>query len=85
MEVQHPCKGRTKAQRDAFEQIAIGQRPRASHKTLVKLREAGLIDYTDKVVGRDALGKITVPDWFVPLPIHHQWCAWCSEKLRGAQ
>jgi hypothetical protein len=34
----HPCKGMTKRQREAFEQIAISQPPRATHKTLVALR-----------------------------------------------
>lgn len=77
----HPCKGMTKAQRAAFEQITINERPTASHKTLLALRNAGLIDYRDKVVGRDALGLITVPEWFVPLPVHIQWCEWCSENV----
>jgi hypothetical protein len=76
----HPCKGMTKRQREAFEQIAISQPPRATHKTLVALRERGLIDYEDEVVGRDALGTITIPRWFVPLPIHFQWCEWASEQ-----
>ena len=62
----HPCKGMTRAQREAFERIAVNQHPQATHKTLLALREKGLIGYTDKVVGRDALGKITVPEWFVP-------------------
>lgn len=75
----HPCKGLTKAQRAAFERIAINQQPMAGHKTLVKLRELGLIDYENEVIGRDALGKITVPRWFVPLPVHHQWCQWAGE------
>jgi hypothetical protein len=76
----HPCKGRPKAQREAFERIAINQPPAASHKTLVALRAAGLVDYTNKVIGQDALGKITVPEWFVPLPVHMQWCEWASEQ-----
>lgn len=76
----HPCKGMTKAQRAAFERIAIGQPPMAAHKVLLKLRERGLVDYTDKIVGRDALGKIIVPEWFVPFAIHAQWCEWCSEQ-----
>lgn len=76
----HPCKGMTKAQREAFERIAINQPPDATHKTLKALRAKGLIDYVDKVVGRDALGSITVPEWFVPLPVHAQWCEWCHEN-----
>lgn len=76
----HPCKGMTRAHRVAFERIAINQPPGAGHKILKALREKGLIDYTDRVLGRDALGAIVVPEWFVPLPIHAQWCGWCSEQ-----
>src|ERR1043166_4608598 len=77
----HPCKHMTKAQREAFERIAINQPPMASHKTLLALRSQGLIGYTDRVVGQDALGKITVPEWFVPFHLHHQWCEWCAENV----
>ena len=76
----HPCKGMTKAQRAAFERIAVNQSHGANHKTLLALRGAGLVDYKNRVVGRDALGAITVPDWCVPLPVHAQWCQWCSEQ-----
>jgi hypothetical protein len=77
--VEHPCAGMTKAQIAAFERIAVGQLPMATHKTLMVLRAKGLIDYTEKVVGLDALGKITIPEWFVPLSVHRQWCEWCSK------
>lgn len=77
---EHPCKGMTKAQREAFEQIAVNMPPSASHKNLLALRANGLVDYENEVIGRDALGAITVPRWFVPLPVHAQWCAWCSEQ-----
>jgi hypothetical protein len=80
--VEHPCKGMTKAQIAAFERIAVNEPNGANHQTLVKLRERGLIDYETDVVGRDALGPISVPRWFVPLPIHAQWCEWCSQEER---
>ena len=76
----HPCKGMTRAHRVAFERIAINEPPMAGHKVLKALRDAGLVDYTDREVGRDALGRITVPEWFVPMPIHMQFCEWCSEQ-----
>ena len=76
---EHPCKGMTKAQIAAFERIAINQPHDATHKTLIALRQRGVIDYEDQVVGRDALGKIVVPRWFVPLPVHAQWCEWCGK------
>ncbi len=80
----HPCKGMTKRQREAFEQIAISQPPQATHKTLVALRERGLIDYKNETIGRDALGAITVPRWFVPLLVQMQWCEWASEQPETA-
>lgn len=78
----HPCKGLSKKAISAFEQIAIGEAlPRAHSKTLDSLLAKGLIlRGRDKVLGRDALGKITVPQYFVPLPVHMQWCEWCSEQ-----
>lgn len=78
----HPCKGMTKAQRQAFEQVACGDGlPSAMPKTLAKLVERGLIQRaTDKVLGRDQLGVIAIPQYFVPLAIHMQWCEWCSEN-----
>jgi hypothetical protein len=81
--IEHPCKGMTKKQREAFERIATNQQPGATHKTLVALREAGLIDYTNRIVGQDALGKITVPEWFVPNHVHMQWCEWCAKNSNG--
>lgn len=78
----HPCKGMTRAQREAFERIAIQQPHGATHKTLLALRARGLVDYNDKVIGRDSLGKITVPEWFVPTAVHMQWCEWCSREIR---
>lgn len=77
----HPCKGMTPAQRRDFELIAIGQRPRGGYMVFKKLKERGLIeDAPPKVLGRDALGVIAIPDWYVPLPIHMQWCEWASEQ-----
>jgi hypothetical protein len=78
--VDHPCKGMTKAQIAAFERIAVNEPNGANHQTLVALRAKGLIDYESEVVGRDALGLVTVPRWFVPLPVHAQWCEWCGEQ-----
>ena len=77
----HPCKGLSKKQRDAFEAIAISM-DRAEHqKTIEALLKRGLIVRgDDKVLGRDHFGLITVPTYYVPLPIHAQWCEWCSEQ-----
>lgn len=75
----HPCKGMTKGQRDAFEQIAINQPPRARDATILKLKLRGLIDivYETRRVG---LGEYKIPVYSVPLPVHMQWCQWASEQ-----
>lgn len=77
----HPCAGMTPAQRRDFELIAINQRPLGGYKTLGALERRGLIKKDEpKVIGRDALGPIKIPQWHVPLPIHMQWCKWASEQ-----
>ncbi len=80
----HPAAGMTPAQRRDFERICIGQRPLGGFRVLKALKERGLIeDAPPKVIGRDALGEIAVPQWSVPLRFHAQWCQWCSESRRG--
>jgi|GEM_PF-3072135 len=80
----HPCAGMTPAQRRDFELIAINERPRGGTMTLKKLLERGLIERGEpQVLGRDALGPITVPSWYVPMDVHYQWCKWCSEQANA--
>lgn len=75
----HPAKGMTKAQREAFENIAVNQLPRCTHRTLEALTAAGIVvvSYRRR---RDALGPYEIPDYSVPFDIHRQWCEWCSEQ-----
>jgi hypothetical protein len=76
----HPCAGMTPAQRRDFERIAINERPLGGYRTIQKLEARGLIAKAEpKIVGRDALGEIKIPQWYVPTPIHMQWCKWVSE------
>ncbi len=76
----HPCAGMTKAQRAAFELIAINEHPRATRSTFDALIKKGLIEERREVVGRDALGSVVATRYHVPLPIHMQWCEWCAEQ-----
>lgn len=77
----HPCAGMTPAQKRDFELIAVNQRPRGGYLTLNALKAKGLIEECEPlVVGHDALGPITVPQWSVPLPVHMQWCKWADER-----
>lgn len=76
----HPCKGMTKAQTDAFERIAINAPPGCAWPTIDALLKAGVIERGEDDMRRDALGTYAIPNFFVPLPIHMQWCEWCSEQ-----
>jgi len=79
----HPCKGMTRAQRRDFELIATGHRPRGGDTTINKLRARGLIaDAPQEVLGRDVI--FIVPVWYVPIPIHMQWCKWAAEQSERA-
>jgi hypothetical protein len=80
----HPCSGMTPAQRRDFELIAVNERPRGGYRTLDKLLARGLIQKGEpQVLERDALGLISVPSWYVPIDVHHQWCKWCSEQANA--
>ena len=77
----HPCQGMTKAEITAFEAIAINRSPNCSKKTIEKLLV--IVDEKRNVNFKDGLPPVAVDDYFVPLPIHYQWCQWVSERYRG--
>ena len=71
----------TKKQIEVFEQIGAGvTNPPAALKTLEALYRKGLIASQWEIVGRDRFGEIKMPRWFVPIPVHMQWCSWCDEN-----
>jgi hypothetical protein len=81
--VKHPCDGMTRAEINAFEAIAINLKPDCAKKTLERLLERGVIKKHEKTVFfRDGLPPQIETDFYVPLPIHYQWCEWASEKYR---
>lgn len=80
----HPCRGMTKPQIDAFERIAIGQDAPIHPKSAGALLARGLIIGQKVTIGRDAFGPIEIMRYHVPLPIHVQWCEWCSEQPENA-
>ena len=84
MTTEHPCKGRTKAQRETFERIAIGDDRRVNPKVAAKLMEYGLIEQHDQILS-PALGDpvwltMRVKRYSVPIAIHIQFCQWASEQ-----
>lgn len=85
---QHPvtAAGGKKAHVRAFEVAAIGMVPRCHPETLAWLIGKGLLErLPDKTVGKDAFGKVTVPQYAVPLSVHAQWCAWASTRPNVAE
>lgn len=77
---EHPCKGMTKPQIEAFERIAINEPPACRWDTLDALLKAGVIERGQGEMRRDAMGVYEIPSFIVPLPVHHQWCEWASEQ-----
>jgi hypothetical protein len=76
----HPCKGMTKTQIEAFERIAISQPPQCGWKSIDALLKASVIERGPDDTRRDAMGIYHIPNFYVPLAIHWQWCEWCSEQ-----
>jgi hypothetical protein len=76
----HPCKGMSNAQREAFERIAINQTPQCKWATIDALIKAGVVERGTPEMRRDAMGVYQIPSFFVPLHIHMQWCEWASEQ-----
>jgi len=70
----------TKAQIEAFDQIAVNQIMGHYPKVLDALSEKGLIEFV-KYSRMGVLGRFTWREPFVPIPIHVQWCKWCDENV----
>ena len=71
----------TKCQIEVFDQIGAGiAKPPASRKTFEALEKKGLIEAQRDVIGHDRFGPIINTFWYVPIPVHIQWCEWCSEQ-----
>lgn len=79
----HPCKGMTPAQIAAFEQLAINCLPADGWQSIHALIAKGLVERGPGMQRRDAMGVYTVPSFSVSIPVHYQWCAWCSEQQSG--
>ena len=81
MRSKHPAAGCTAVQRRAFEAIAINQRDGFHPRTIKALLDNGLIFRgDDRIVGHDRFGAVIVSDYYVPIPVHIQWCRWASEQ-----
>ncbi len=77
----HPCKGLSPRAVEAFERICIGDRlPQMTGATVNKLLAKGLIEKGPEKQLGDRLGKFSIPQYQVPMPLFIQWCEWCSEQ-----
>lgn len=75
----HP--GKTQPQRRALDQIGAGNScPPMTARTRDALLRKGLIERRGvRTIGQDALGKIELPVYEMPIPVHMQWCAYWAE------
>jgi hypothetical protein len=64
-----------KAQSFVFEQIAINNDAGHHPATLKALMKKGLIEET-----RERQGAFSIFRYHVPIPIHMEWCNWCSKQ-----
>jgi hypothetical protein len=69
--VLHPCHGLSARIVETFERIAINLPPQAALRTIEALARRGLIERTE-------FGDGSRNYWFVPTPVHHDWCVWCA-------
>jgi hypothetical protein len=77
---EHPCKGMSKGQIEAFERIAINQPPGCKWPTIDALIQAGVVERGADETRRDAMGVYVITSFFVPVQVHAQWCEWCSQQ-----
>lgn len=66
------------AQERVFGQIAINLDGGHHPATLAALVRKGLIEEERQAAG----GGFTIYRYFVPLPIHMEWAAWCAENYQ---
>jgi hypothetical protein len=73
-------KGLTKNQIRVFEEIAINHDQGHNPITLRSLEKRGLIrSFRDPLSDGHSL-QVIVKRYYVPIPIHTDWCKWCAEK-----
>lgn len=80
---EHPCKNMTKAQREAFERIAVNQQPDCTWPTIDAAPGGWCYRArSERDAARcDAMGIYHIPSFFVPIAVHAQWCEWCRENV----
>lgn len=80
MATKHPCAGLSNSDIAAFERIAVNDPPCTSAASIARLLQLGMIERAPDKQLRDEIGPYAVPQYYVPRPVHMQWCQWCSEQ-----
>lgn len=81
-QTRNPCAGLTKAQRTAFEGLAIGDDSYIPSRVRDVLIAKGLIVQIGERSLGTILGRPVMTAVFeVPTAVHMQWCAWCAENV----
>lgn len=71
-----------------FESIAIGGGGEGCHPMVLKyLEDNGFIESVERPIygnGNSAIDHIPVmvKDYYVPIPVHMEWCEWCSKQFK---
>lgn len=69
----------TKVQREALDTIGCGIDTGYNARTWKALERVGLIDGSDQRLG--GRFPITIRRYEMPIHVHINWCAWCSERV----
>lgn len=80
MMAKHPATGCTKAQRLAFERIAVGDDDYIGPAIAAALVRRGLVVEWGETLppNKSCPWPVTIKRYHVPLPVHKQWCDWCA-------
>lgn len=73
----------TKRQTDVLAEIATGNSlPHCRTEVLDALVEKGFaVRVPDRVLGRDAFGPVTVPQYEMPVSRHIEFCSWLASQV----
>lgn len=69
----------TKRQLGVFEQIATGNDKGHPQRTLDSLERRGYIG--SELQYLSGFPPVAVCRYYVPIPVHMEWCKWCAERL----
>lgn len=69
----------TEKQREVLGAIAINEDGGHAESTLLSLEKRGLIVW--EMVPMGGHPPMNIRRWYMPLPVHIEWCEWCSQQV----